>query len=358
MLAALALGAGGIAVAAMLDSKDRKPTSADTDDDSVDAHRRRQDRSGASKASQVAAYRERFERAPTPENGYLLARLLPAAESEALVGRLLAAHPENPWLLRLGARHHLRARRWSDAARAYEALVRASPMDALDSFPLRATALVGAGRMEEALRLAEELPLVPRLSVALAYARLAKIAGGRDPNGYVERSSREEPLPPGFMARYAVLVGGSADLEIGEILDEKERAARQVERDALRDPRAALERLSQAPEGTAGQLDLDVAVVLLGAAERAGLAAVRDELVEALEEHGPLFIDFIRTGRENEGTDDLPPAGLAAIHVARSINLDGSARDELLALAREEDPLRGVGVIAAERWAGATALRR
>ena len=260
--------------------------------------------------------------------------------------------------LRQDARRHLRARRWSDAAQAFEAFVHRVPGDAVAAFPLRATALAGAGRVEEALRLADELPPVPRLSVALAYARLARIAGGRDPRGYLERSSREQPLPPGFVARFAILVGESADLEVAAIRDGRERAARQVERDALRDPHAALDRLSQTPAGTAGQLDLDVAIVLLGAAERAKLAAVRDELVAALEEHGPPFLDYIRTGRENEGTDELPPAGLAALHVARAFNLDGSERDALLALAREEDPLRGVGVVVAEQWARTTGDRR
>lgn len=253
--------------------------------------------------------------------------------------------------LRQHARHHLRARRWSDAARAFETLAHTSPKDAFDSFPLRATALVGEGRVDEALRLAEALPPLPRLKIALTYARLAKIAGGRDPSAFVERAAREQTLPPGFLARFEILLGESADLEIAAIQDATERAARQVERDALRDPDAALARLSQAPEGTAGALDLDVAIVLLGAAERAGLQRVRDVLVAALEEHGPPFLDFVRTGRENEGTDELPPAGLAALHVARAINLDGSERDALLALARESDPLRGIGAVVAERCA-------
>jgi len=256
------------------------------------------------------------------------------------------------------ARQHLRARRWSDAARAYEALARTSPRDAIASFPLRATALAGEGRVEEALRLAEKLPPLPRLSIALAYARLARIAGGQEPRAYVQRAAREQALPPGFLARFEILIGESADLELAAIQDATERAARQVERDALRDPDVALARLARAPDGTAGQLDLDVAIVLLGAAERAGLSALRDALVVALEEHGPPFLDFVRTGLENEGTDELPPAGLAALHVARAINLEGSERDALLALAREEDPLRGVGAVMAERLARITSDRR
>ncbi|HEY0839950.1 MAG TPA: hypothetical protein VGD74_07170, partial [Vulgatibacter sp.] len=161
------------------------------DEDSVAVHLGEQDRPGTTKADHLPAYRARFERDPTPENGFLLARLLPAAESEALVLRLLADHPDNPWLLRLGARHHVRARRWSEAVRAYERLAQISPVDVVRSFELRATALAGAGRAEEALRLADRLPPVDRarLRVALTCARLAQLVGGRDPSGQVERVS-------------------------------------------------------------------------------------------------------------------------------------------------------------------------
>ncbi|AKU92726.1 hypothetical protein AKJ08_3113 [Vulgatibacter incomptus] len=323
------------------------------DDDAVQVHIGEQNRRGTTKADHIPAYRARFDRDPTPENGFLLARLLPAAESEALVLRLLADHPYNPWLLRLGARHHLRARRWSEAVRAYERLVQVSPADIVKSFELRATALAGAGRAEEALWLADRLPLGgAHLRVALTYARLVKLVGAGDPSGYVKRVSQSETLPPGFLASFETLTGGDALAEITAIAGAPERKARMVEREALRKPWSALALLAQAPEGTAGELDLDVAVLLLGAAEGAKLSRVRDQLVSALEEHGPPFLDYIRTGRENSATDELPPAGLAAIHVARALTLDGSERDALLSLARQEDPLRGVPSLAAEELEG------
>jgi len=322
---------------------------------SVEAHRALQDVSLArdKREELVQTYRQRFDTDPSADNGYLLARLLPLREGEALVDDLLGKHPDHPWLLRTRAWHLVHAARWEEATKTLEALARITGGDHT-LFPLHARALAGEGRLADALRLAEgmEPDAFSGFETSVIYARLTRLAGAAadHPPHRLWRQAFGAEQEPGLLAKFELAAGLDADQTIEAIESEKERSARRLEREATRDPRSALAQAKLADAEILQDLRTDFLLLLLGAAAKAKDEESVAALAAALDPSLGYCLAYIRDGTETLDLYNLHPDVLTALRVARAYNLAGPPQTRMIELAKATDPLHGPAFLAAESW--------
>jgi hypothetical protein len=112
--------------------------------------------------------------------GYLYARLLPPSEEMVVLAPLLAAHPDDPWLLRAAAWSLTSLGRHAEAVDLHARFAKADPEGSRDALDPRARSLVALGKTGEAQRLVEDALAPGRWSELVLYAKLAR-APGADP---------------------------------------------------------------------------------------------------------------------------------------------------------------------------------
>ena len=147
---------------------------------SVEAHRLSQtvDEWDGRKAEARETYRKAFEARPDDADAaYLYARMLPSAEAAPVLAAALARHPDHRFLLRAAAWAHLHRREFAPADAAFERLARVDAKTARQMLSFRLRAMVGAGRVAEAQRLALSLVSLDAVDALFLYGRLRRLTG-------------------------------------------------------------------------------------------------------------------------------------------------------------------------------------
>lgn len=322
---------------------------------SIEAHRARQAglrmlrRTDEARASYKAAYEKNPGSAAA---GYLYARLLPSDEELPILDPLVAAHPDDRWLLRaLGASLHDLGR-FADAVPPLEHLTRVDQAEGKRMLSYLAESLAGAGRVPEAQRLVRSAITGDDWDLVILHARLARLPG-----------AVAEPFRPNNDV-VAIAAGRNDDLGelravvCAEARDEKtfntfETAVRDANQlAALRlaissfgDLAAAATKAADAPDAVLGSLDnvaaLSIACELAGtgrvtAARRVYEANASAKLV------GPRFEQLATPAAALDDRSLEPDLASQAVlaYAASRRATEPAEKERFLARARSADVLR------------------
>lgn len=330
----------------------------------LDAHRAYQQemlRRGEREALRAEYAARASERPGDLDAEYLILRITPEDDAFARARELHHAHPEHAPILRIVAHHQLRTGAYADAAASYAALSTLEPeRRAVDSIPLLARALAGAGRIEEARSAVESAsraatPAEQR-ALAVLYARL----GGPDPL-MLARSlppiDGEPAMPPPWDRVWARL---PIDPGAASTLSPDARTFVRVMEESTRDPFLALEAVRRAPPELLGELDQDLwALLYAEACRRDGEESEAARLLARGAAAGPLagaIARYVRDGTASAELEELGADARAAVDLVRSRapGLDEHERATLLERARAADTLGDGARRAAERWPAPT----
>jgi hypothetical protein len=296
-------------------------------------------------------YRARLREEKSAKAAEDLARVLPAAQAEEVLTAAVAAQPDAE-LVRWLARLLVKTGRAQEAVAMYERLPE-QERDGGD--PVQLLALVRAGRIDDALKLAlgrATRPEARALDVA-RYVRLATKRGvkpPREPKEVVGGWAKGREAAHEWLGS---LLGADPPKQHADF-PPAQVAALSIQRVATRDPAAALQRCRDAEPGAVFQVDDEMLILLAAEAWRAGDAPLFERLWSASSL--PLSLDAVRgwidRGVEPEDGWRLDPGERAGILLARArrraASGEGDPRDMSAALT--EDPLVGPATVAAARW--------
>jgi hypothetical protein len=313
----------------------------------------------------VAEYRKRLASRPeSPDNLYLLARIVGGKEEEPLLDSGLAASPRHPYLLRARAFRDLRLGRFERVDQNLTTLRTVDHAMWLESMELQLQALTALGRIAAARSLIDEvvgdrsMPNPKRLELVVDGVLLSRFEPLADPESLIGKlvmSNGEPAVADRLIAR----LNGCLPVEqndFQQILDEPLRAALKATFVARTTPAAALDVLAKLGEGVVSRLSLVDWALLLGEAARMEPAHVALPLLEKTSRVGrKVEEDFVRYVREGQTTDDLEnlPGDLRAaarLARARRTGVGEGERKRLYASVATDDVFRGPVSRAKETW--------
>ena len=285
---------------------------------------------------EAVAYYEQYSQAfPDRSEAAFLQQLLVSRELRDY-STAVQKFPYDPYLLSGFADQLLLERRFDESAeywsRASDADQRRLERDAVE----HATALVGAGRVEDAWVRINRVPL-KNLKEMRAAGLIAQLLGE------TVEGLEFPPDHPMVEALYRAWVHQEATTEG---LEPQQARVIVVTASIGSDSSSAIAVANELPDGTLSTIDPTTGMLLLGEAVRAG----DDGLVSRLAEHGPLaerYLDvqqFIVSGRPAKALDSHGLQFRAAMALARS-RVPGVSPERVEALrksAHSDDVLRGV----------------
>jgi hypothetical protein len=302
----------------------------------------------------IETYKARFQAAPdSPDAAYLYARLLPEAEGLALATSFVPRFPDHVGLRRILLYRHLRERRFAEALQSLEVIRAKDRREWTRYVDDHVVALAGAGRVEEARKLAEEAfarTEGPQAQLAGMHAWLSgapaavdplftRLAGG-DPGASLELQVRFWTAP--------------ATMNLAALAREPDRALYQLMQHAHFDPKTALKDVLTTRADDLGGLSGEVLILLLAETRVPAEAPARKRLEGAGERYLPVSAvhAYLDQGTWAAPLDRLPLSFHGALHLARSRRdgLPAPERQRLRALARDCDPVGGYVRMALAGW--------
>ncbi len=330
----------------------------------IDYHRYYQD--GLERTGQLERalreYRERFEKDPSADNAYLVARLNKGSEGRAFVEEALKKSPRHPYLLRMAG---YCARLDGDFTRTAEVAValRDASGELYGEFlELHIDALAGLGRIEEARTLVAEGLATPDLDVAerIALVRAGLLLNRFEPAAEdgsllssLEKLDKNVAQVVSVRARVDSAIRVSPD-EIEALKSEEMKEIVAVAESLLEGPGACFPQVTVASPDAIGLLPLDMWALLTAEAARTS-----DPQLEKLKRASPLgqqtaeaLVHYVKDGTQSELFDGFPMPYLAAAHFVRSRqgDLPEAERLALVERAKHEDVLHGVVTKAMASW--------
>jgi hypothetical protein len=310
---------------------------------------------GQGRASELTeTYKARFQADPqSPDAAYLYARLLPEAEGLALAESFVGRFPDHVGLRRILLFRYLRERRFAEAVKSLEVIRTRDRREWASYADDHVVALAGAGRVEEARKLAEEAfarKEGPTAQLAGMHAWLSgapaavdplftRLAGG-DPGASLELQVRFWTAP--------------VTMSLAALAREPDRGLYQVMQHAHFDPKAALKDVLATRPDDLGQLSGEVLILLLAETRLPSDAAARKRLEGAGGRYLPVSAvrAYLDQGTWSPSLDRLPLSFHGALHLARSRQegVPTPERERLRALARDSDPVGGYVRMALAGW--------
>lgn len=355
------------------DAHDERPwataladTARQQHDDKLEYHRLYQGQaiSEARRAEIVQEYRVRAQHQPgSADAAYLLGRVLTGAEADRFVSESQTRFPQHSYLLRLAAYRALTRADFAEVERLVDALRAVDVKSWQDSVDLELRALAASGKIEKARRLVDDclrsanLAADARFSAAVDAALLARFEPKGATSSIFESlrgNSESETAELRLSARVHSCEAVSDD-DLRALEDHALKLRLELELLVRRDPKAALERLSNGEESSPG---VSAAAWALLLAEAARLDEHHPALPRLLHwaplgrAGGEALIAYVRSGTPSAELEDYPPDVLAAADFVRSRGAAlGSAESRALrSRAAREDMLHGLVSLAMNEW--------
>ncbi len=336
--------------------------------DSVEAHRALQ--AAMMSAGRTEQARERYRRFQTdhpdsPMACYLRARVEPLAASMGLYGDLSERFPDYFYAVHGCAYQLALSRRFAEAIPLFEKAQTCRPSDATFAWDTYLSALVGAGRADDAVARLVELcrrePDSVGPGTAILYGRLVRLLPGATrpyPADHFLPKNEEAPDRGNSMrAWFQAHVNGTVDARVlGAISDPDERLALQLTVDAGQDPVKALSAAESAAQQAVNMVDDAALTALACEAGRFGREELARKLLDGISAKRPeemqALTRFALEGIESDELAELDLAVQAALHLARArrAQASGQSPEAHLASARADDLLGTVVTRAAEHW--------
>jgi tetratricopeptide (TPR) repeat protein len=304
----------------------------------------------------VTTYKARFEASPgSPDAAYLYARMLPDAEGLALAATFVEKFPDHVGLRRIMIYRQMRERRFAEALASLERLRAVDREGWAESYlDDQLTALAGVGRVVEAKTLAEEAFARKEGSPLHLAAIHAWLSGGSGPAAETLLTKLAEGDPRERLELQVRFWTAPADASLAPLAAQPDQGLYRLMQHAHYDPRAAIADVLTARPEDLRRLDLQVQILLLAEAHRAGATAAWQRLEPVVERYVPpsSVRAYLDDGTWDEAVEELPLAAHAALHLARSRKpgLSPQQRADLRALAERSDPVGGYVRMALAGW--------